>query len=134
MSSYNLKIVTPDRMVFDGKAERLVARTVDGDVCILARHTDYMTTLAIGQVKVKKEGGDFRAASCSGGTLMVSDGDVTIIASTFEWADEIDVERAERAKQKAEARMNNHQTDYEMRLAEMKLRRALNRLRTGQIR
>ncbi len=65
---------------------------------------------------------------------MVSDGEVTIIASTFEWADEIDVERAKRAKQKAEARMNNHQTDYEARLAEMKLRRALNRLRTGQIR
>lgn len=133
MSVYRLKIVTPDKIAFDGEAERLVARTVDGDVCILARHTDYVTTLAIGQVKLKEEGKDFRVASCSGGTLMVSEGEVTVIASTFEWADEIDIARAEKAKEKAEMRIERHKTDYEMRLAEMKLKRALNRLRTGGI-
>lgn len=133
MSTYRLKIVTPDKVAFDGEAERLVARTIDGDVCILARHTDYLTPLGIGQVKVKAAGKDFRIASCSGGTLIVSDGEVTLIASTFEWADEIDVERAEKAKEKAERRIESHQTDYEMKLAEMKLRRALNRLKTGRI-
>ena len=131
MSEYSLKIVTPDRLVFDGSAERMVARTVDGDVCILARHTDYVVPLSIGQVKVKESGKDFRLASCSGGTLMVSGGVVTVIASTFEWADEIDVERAERAKEKAEARIEHHASDYELRLAELKLKRALNRMSTG---
>ena len=131
MSEYNLKIVTPDRLVFEGEAERMVARTVDGDVCILSRHTDYVVPLAIGQIKVKKSGEDFRLASCSGGTLMVSEGNVTVIASTFEWADEIDVARAELAKEKAENRIEHHNSDYELRLAELKLKRALNRMNTG---
>ncbi len=128
---YDLKIVTPDKVAFDGKAERLVARSVDGDVCILARHVNYMTALSIGQVKVRKAGEDFRVASCSGGTLIVTNGSVLLIASTFEWADEIDIERAQRAKEKAEKRMHDKATDYEIRVAEMKLKRALNRLSTG---
>jgi F-type H+-transporting ATPase subunit epsilon len=132
MSEYRLKIVTPDRLVFDSNAESLVARTVDGDVCILARHTDYIVPLAIGQVKVKS-GGEVRCASCSGGTLMVANGEATVIANTFEWADEIDLSRAEHAKEKAEERILHHNTDYEMRVAELKLKRALNRLRTGRL-
>ncbi len=130
MSEYRLKIVTPDRLIFDSNAERMVARTIDGDVCILARHANYIVPVAIGQVRVKSEG-KFRTASCSGGTLMVVNGEATLIANTFEWADEIDIERAKRAKEKAEKRIQNHKTDYEMRVAELKLKRALNRLRTG---
>lgn len=130
MSEYRLKIVTPDRLVFDSNAERMVVRTVDGDVCILARHANYIVPVAIGQVKVKVNG-EYRIASCSGGTLAVTGGEATLIAHTFEWADEIDVKRAERAKEKAERRIENHRTDYEMRVAELKLKRALNRLRTG---
>lgn len=132
MSEYRLKIVTPDRLVFEGNAERMVARTVDGDVCILARHTDYIVPLAIGQIKVKYDG-NFRTASCSGGTLMVANGEAMVIANTFEWSDEINLDRAEKAKEKAEQRIQNHRTDYEMRVAELKLKRALNRLKTGRI-
>lgn len=132
MSEYRLKIVTPDRLVFDGETERMVARTTDGDVCILARHANYVVPLAIGQIKVKING-EFKTASCGGGTLMVTDGEAKVIANTFEWADEIDLDRAERAKRKAESRIENHKTDYEMRVAELKLKRALNRLRTGRM-
>ncbi len=130
MSEYRLKIVTPDRLVFDDMAERLVARTVTGDVCILARHTEYITPLAIGMVKVKKNG-EWRTASCSGGTLVVTGGEATIIADTFEWSDEIDLERAQRAKEKAEERMKNNSTEFEFKLAELKLKRAVNRINTG---
>ncbi|MBQ8003165.1 MAG: F0F1 ATP synthase subunit epsilon, partial [Clostridia bacterium] len=77
MSEYRLKIVTPDRLVFDSAAERTLARTVNGDVCILARHTEYIAPLAIGAVKVKANG-NWRTASCSGGTLVVTKGEVTI--------------------------------------------------------
>ena len=132
MSEYRLKIVTPDRLVFDDFAERLVARTTTGDVCILARHTEYITPLAIGMVKVKAKG-EWRIASCSGGTLVVTGGAATIISDAFEWSDEIDIERAEAAKAKAEERMNNHETEYEFKLAELKLKRAINRIKTGSL-
>ncbi len=132
MSTFHLKIVTPDRMVFDSDAESLIARTIAGDVCILARHTEYLSPLSIGQVKVKKDG-EVRIASTSGGTLVVTGGEATIIADTFEWQDEIDVERAEKAKAKAEERMSNHETEYEFKLAELKLKRAINRIKTGSL-
>ena len=47
MSEYRLKIVTPDRLVYDELAESLVARSITGDVCIMARHTEYISPLAI---------------------------------------------------------------------------------------
>lgn len=131
MSTYHLKIVTPDKVQFDGEAESLVIRTVNGDVCILARHTEYIAPLAIGQAKVRANGKS-RKASCSGGSLVVTGGEATIIADTFEWEDEIDLERAEKAKAKAEERIANHNTDFELKIAEMKLKRALNRIRIGQ--
>ncbi len=131
MSKFHLKIVTPERMVFDSDADSIVARTVSGDVCILARHTEYITPLAIGQIKVKVDGTS-RLASCSGGMLVVTGGEATVIADTFEWQDEIDVERAQRAKEKAEERMSSHETEYEFKLAELKLKRAINRIRTGK--
>lgn len=131
MSTYHLKIVTPDKVQFDSEAESMVARTVNGDVCILARHTEYIAPLAIGQIRVKADG-NVRKASCSGGSLVVTGGEATVIADTFEWEDEIDLERAERAKEKAEERIANHQTDFELKIAELKLKRAINRIRTGQ--
>lgn len=130
MSEYRLKIVTPDRLVFDSLAESVIARTVTGDVCILARHTEYIAPLAIGVVKVKAQG-QTRKAACSGGTLVVTGGEATIIADTFEWEDEIDVERAKRAKERAEEKLSNHSTDFEFKVAELKLKRAVNRIRTG---
>lgn len=130
MSTFHLKIVTPDRMVFDSECESIIARTVAGDVCILARHTEYITPLAIGQIKVKVNG-EARLASCSGGTLVVTGGEATVIADTFEWQDEIDLERAENAKKKAEERIAHHETDFELKIAEIKLKRAINRIKTG---
>ena len=129
MSEYYLKIVTPDRLVFDGMAESLIARTTTGDVCIMARHTEYITPLAIGVVKVKAKG-KWRIASCSGGVLVVTGGAATVIADAFEWSDEIDVKRARAAKERAQGRMNNNSTEFEFKIAELKLKRAINRINT----
>ena len=130
MSEYRLKIVTPDRLVFDDMAESMVARTTTGDVCIMARHTEYITPLAIGNVKVKSKG-EWRVASCSGGTLVVTGGEATIIADAFEWSDEIDLERAHAAKKRAEERLKSDATEFEFKIAELKLKRAINRINTG---
>ena len=72
------------------------------------------------------ENGKTRAAACSGGLLSVANGEVRVIATTFEWEDEIDLERAIRAQQAAEKRLQEMQEDdaqYE--IAEAKLKRAL---------
>ena len=126
MAVFHLQIVTPDRMVYDGDAERVILRTANGDVCILARHIDYAAPLGIGEARVTDAQGQTRSAACSGGLLSVSNGEVRVIATTFEWADEIDAARAAAAQQAAEEKLRTMQRDdVDYAVAEAKLKRAL---------
>ena len=129
MATYHLQIVTPDRKMFDGEAEKLSMRTVGGDVCILAHHIDYAAPLGTGTARVTDAEGNLRAAACSGGMLSVSGGEVRVMATTFEWADEIDLQRAERAHEAAQARLEKlNRDDKEYAAVEAKLKRALVRM------
>ena len=130
MSSFYLQIVTPDGSRFDGQAEKLTVRTIDGDVTILPRHTDYLTALGMGRAKVTADG-KARYGASIGGMLVVSGGNVKLVATTFEWTDEIDVARAEASAERARAVLNAREkhTEAEIALAEARLKRAL--VRTG---
>lgn len=105
MTTFHLQIVTPDRVCYDGQAERVMVRTVNGDSCVLANHTDYAAALGIGEAHVGNDKGEIRKAACSGGMISVRANEVRVMATTFEWADEIDVARAERALEAAEKRI-----------------------------
>ena len=125
MTPFNLKIVTPDGLIYEGQAEKLIVRTTGGDVCILARHLDYVAPLGMGMATVEA-GGKRRNAACIGGMLSVKSGEVTLVPTTFEWADKIDLKRAEAAYDKAsKALKNEHATNTEIALAQAKLNRAL---------
>ena len=124
MTPFHLKIVTPDGLIYDGEAEQVTVRTQEGDVSILARHINFVTPLGMGRAAIVANG-QRRNAVCIGGMLSVVNGEVTLVPTTFEWADQIDVERAERAQKKAEERLKASTSDTEVRLAEAKLHRAL---------
>ena len=125
MKSFPLKIVTPDGLQFDGEAEELVVRTIDGDMGILAGHINCVTSLGMGRALVVTAEGK-REAACIGGILSVLDGTVHLVPTTFEWADQIDLQRAEAAEQRARKTLENkHLDEVELRLAEAKLKRAL---------
>ena len=125
MTSFKLKIVTPDGLIFDGEAEKLIVRTNAGDVAILARHIDYVAPLGMGRAVVESNG-NRRTAACIGGMLSVSDGEVTLVPTTFEWSDKIDLERAERSYERADKVLHDSgATDTEIALAEARLHRAL---------
>ena len=127
MKEYKLEIITPDGPFFDGFIESLVLRSTLGDVCILANHADYLTAIDYGSVKIRTSDGE-QFASVMGGFLSVAKGSVKIIATTAEFAENIDVSRAEKAKMRAEEILSNKVSENELKLAEMKLKRALNRL------
>ena len=131
MKSYKLKIVTPEKIFFDGETEQIKIRTTEGDVGILANHIRYVCNIVAGPLKVKDSNGE-REAALSEGILKVSDKGVTVLASTAEWSDEIDLERAEKAKQKAENILSDKSRIDEFERAEIKLKRALARLSVGQ--
>ena len=127
--TFHLQIVTPDKPVFDGTAEKLIVRTITGDVCILARHIDYAAALGIGEARVTDGEGNTRIAACNGGLLSVSDNQVRVMATTFEWADEIDAERARlslNASQEALSKADRSDANYAA--LEAKLKRALVRV------
>lgn len=125
MSSFPLKIVTPDGLIYDGEAEKLIVRTIRGDVCILARHANFVAPLGMGRAVVVS--GDLRRnAACIGGMLSVVDGQVTLVPTTFEWAEQIDAARAEASRLRAtEMLRNKNASATDIRLAEARLHRAL---------
>ena len=123
--TFPLKIVTPDGLIFDGQADKLIVRTTTGDVAILARHINAVFPLGMGQAIVDSDG-QRRTAACIGGLLSVVDGSVTLVPTTFEWSDEIDAARAEKSQKRAEDVLNKKDaSDAELRLAEARLKRAL---------
>ena len=125
MTPFKLKIVTPDGLIYDGEAEKLIVRSTGGDVCILARHMDYVTPLGMGMAIVEA-GGKRRTAACIGGMLSVSGGEATLVPTTFEWADKIDLQRAEASYERADKILKSGTaSDTEIALAQAKLHRAL---------
>ena len=132
MTEFDLQIVTPDGLMFDGKAQKIIVRTTEGDVGILAKHTNYVAALSIGVARVFTANGE-RKGACAGGILSVTDGTVRIAASTFEWSEDIDIERAEKAKKKAESRLaDSKKSKYEHDLAEIKLKKSLARIKASK--
>lgn len=133
MTPFKLQIITPEKTFFDGETEQIIARTTVGDVGILNGHEPYCAALGIGQMRVMIDG-QFRRAATTGGIIKVSREKTVILVQACEWADEIDVYRAEHAKEVAEGRIKAAHSDNELRLAEAKLKRALNRIDAANLR
>ena len=130
--TFQLQIVTPDGLAFEGEAEKLSVRTSEGEIGILARHIDYVAPLGMGEAVVTVDGQDRRAA-CIGGMVAVHKGKVRLVATTFEWAEDIDLERAKAAEQRArEAIAKPGVSERDMKLAEARLHRALVRQSVGR--
>ncbi|MBE6986418.1 MAG: ATP synthase F1 subunit epsilon [Ruminococcaceae bacterium] len=125
MNAFSLKIVTPDGLEFDGQAEELIVRSTTGDIGILAGHVNCVAPLGMGRATIITDGVK-RYAACIGGMLSVVDGKVTLVPTTFEWADEIDTARVEASYEKAQKILSNKDaSNTEIKLAEARLRRAL---------
>lgn len=132
MKAFHLQIATPDGISFDGEAVSLLVRTVSGDVEILAGHTELTASLATGRVRLKTESGE-RFASASGGFLSVTRDGVILVTTTFEFQDEIDLARAEAARNKAEELIKTEKDERLLRALEAKLARAICRINVAKM-
>lgn len=132
MRNFNIEIVTPDGLAFSGEIESILLRTDTGDVQIMAGHTDYIAALDTGRMCIKV-GGEDRFASASGGFISVKDGKAKVVVTSLEFADQIDEDRASRAKERAEERLKNAKTDAEIQIARAKLKRAITRISVSRL-
>ena len=126
-NKFKLTIVTPDGKKIEDEATILNAYTTAGFVGILANHLPMVAILEISHLNYKKDGESFDLA-ISGGILNVKKDEVIVLAETFERKEEIDKERANQAKLRAEERLLSKDPNIDMKRAELSLKRALSRL------
>src|SRR5690625_3552988 len=116
MRTVHVEVVTPGKKIYDGDARIIIARGIEGELGIQAGHTPLVTPLEIGIVSIQEANEEHRLA-VSGGFLEVRPEQITILADTAERAEDIDVERAQAAKTKAEEKLSQltkDDADYEM--------------------
>ena len=134
MSSFPLKIMTPDGTAFDGQVQSVSCRTITGQVQLMARHIDYCTALGMGEAHITLEDGTQRSAACMGGMVSVLGGRVTLTATTFEWAEDIDTDRSHASEERAREKLGHGDlTDTELAMAEARLKRALIRQQVSRM-
>ncbi|MDI6703801.1 MAG: F0F1 ATP synthase subunit epsilon [bacterium] len=132
MSSLWVKVVTKDRLVLEEEADFVVAPGELGELGILPNHTPLLSTLKIGELRIKKDGQTVYLA-ISGGFMEVFKNRIAILAETAERAEEIDIDRAKRTKEWAEAEIKrHHKGEEEFLRMEGIIKRALNRLRIAE--
>ena len=125
MNQFPLRVVTPDGLLYDGNTEEIIVRTTTGDLGFLAGHMNCVAPLGMGRATILIDGKK-RYGACIGGMITMMDGKATLLATTFEWADQIDVKRADRSEERARAVLaDNKSTDTDIRLAQARLKRAL---------
>ena len=127
-AQFKLTVITPEKVFFDDETSQIIVRTAAGDIGVLANHTSLVADLPSGPLKIKTEDGSYKIAALSSGLLKVGDNKVSIIANAIEWADEIDVEWAKRSEEEARRKLEQLQDKHELDIAELKLKRALNRI------
>lgn len=131
MSTFLVEIVTPERKVYEETANMVSVKGIEGELGILPNHIPLVTPLRIAPVTIKR-GNVVDVVAVNGGFIEVRKDKVVILAESAELAKDIDVERAEAAKQRAEQRLAAKRDEYDFRRAELSMQRAMNRLNVKQ--
>jgi F-type H+-transporting ATPase subunit epsilon len=129
--SFKLEIVTPKGVVFNGDVTSFSAPGVVGNFQVLRSHAPLLSATTIGVVKVVDAAGQETRYATSGGFVEVNDNKVVMLAETAERSDEIDVNRAEAARDRAKKRLGGERSEIDVERARLALHRALNRLKVA---
>ena len=126
MATFNLKIFSPYGVHYEGQAESITLRTITGDATVLPNHSDWVTALDTGKCIVKIDG-ERRTAVCNRGLLNVEKNNVQVLASTFEWKEDIDLERAQQQLEIRKKELAEAKDEISITRAKMRVKRELGR-------
>lgn len=124
---FNLQIISPTRIFFDGDVDMVEMKTTEGEIGVLAGHIPLTAILVPGVLRIR-QGGEVREAALHDGFVEIRKDRVTILAESCEWPEEIDVNRAQEAKTRAERRLKSGEKSVDMLRAEFALKKALTRI------
>lgn len=131
MKEFKLEIITPTREFLETEAVALTFNSTDGEITILKGHMPMVASLGIGELKIRDENG-VRVAFHSEGFVEVRPDEVLVFSQACEWPDEIDVSRAESARERATERLRQKQSILENRQTAISLTRAMVRLKLSK--
>jgi len=126
-----LEIVTPERLVLSETVDEVVLPSIEGYMGVRPGHAPLLAKLDVGEVSFRADAGE-RHLAISGGFAEVLEGGVSILAETAELAEEIDIERAQRSRERAETLLKSQVSGQELLRAELKLKKALGRIRVRE--
>ena len=124
---FKVEIITPDRVFYKGESDFIESTSMSGELGVYKNHIPMTTVLAPGLVTIHN-GEEEKVAAVHAGFAEILGDKVTLLAELAEWPDEIDVSRAESAKERAEERLANHTAEIDVKRAEYALRKALIRI------
>ncbi len=124
---FKLKIITPDRLFYEGEVSMVEFNTTEGEIGILKKHVPTTVIISPGILTITEEDGQKEAALHAGFAEILQE-EVVILAEIVEWPEEIDEDRAEKAKERAEERLRNKTSDIDVMRAEISLQKALARI------
>lgn len=131
MSPTNLQVISAEKILYEDDVDIVVCPGIEGELGILPQHAPIFTLLQTGEIRVKK-GEQEDSIFVTGGFLQITQEKVVVLADAGEQAQDIDEERASRAKERAEERLNQQETDTDIPRAENALRRSVTRLRVAE--
>lgn len=129
--SFKLQIITPNKVIFQDEASSVSAPGTQGGFQILYNHAPFISTIKVGELKVKDRNGRDLLFATSGGFVEAKDNTVVVLAETAESASEIDVQRAKAANERATKRIHAKDRDIDLERARHSMLRSLNRLRVA---
>lgn len=125
--TFNLQIISPTRIFYDDQIDMVEMKTSEGEIGVLPGHIPLTAILEPGILHIKKDGAT-RDAAMHDGFVQIQKDKVTILAESCEWPEEIDIHRAQEAKERAECRLKSGKKEVDMLRAELALKKALIRL------
>lgn len=132
MDTFGLKIIASDRVFYEGRCRKLTLPAPDGEMGILANHENMVIAVTVGDARMEIEEGNWVDVAVGAGFAEVVNNRVTVLVDTAERPEEIDVRRAEEAKERAEEQMRQKQSIQEYYWTQASLARAMNRLKVSQ--
>ena len=131
MSAMTIRVVTPDKLVFDGEADRVLARGIDGDFAVLRNHIPMMTPLGVGELRVEFNG-QTSFIAIDNGIFEVSNNHINVLSNDAMMAEDIDVARAKMDLERIERKKQNSKTREDLIKSEMEIVKLLNQIRVGE--
>lgn len=125
---FELRVITPDRPFYEGNVTMVELNTTEGQIGVYAEHSPVAMVLSPGVAKIHEEDGTVKEAALHTGFVEIGKKSVVVLAEIAEWPDEIDFNRAEEARIRAERRLASKDGEIDIARAEVALKKALTRI------